>query len=639
MRRPATGETAPARLAWSAAGVALVLVAGTAVTALAGIRDGPPVEARDWLLALVCAPLGARVATHAARNACGWLVLAVGVLGAATVATSVDGGPLLGWLREWLWWPGNGLLILVALLFPDGHPAGRVVRWAVAGTAAATGAGTIAVAALAVRAPHGYLATGEPVRPSWDTTTILVATGVLLVAALLAVAALVARAVRATPAARGVLIGGAVNTVLLLTAYVLDTIEGVPLVWLAGALAIPLATAIGVVRYGLYDIDLLVHRTLVFGLSTLGLITLYATTVAVVAGHVPVSVGPVAAAVTVVALVPMRQWIDSALRRVLYGLGADPYALTTLLGSRVGHARTAEEVLTAAAGVIGAGLKSPYVAVHLGDRQPAEAVHGRQRDWPVTSLSLLHQGRPVGRLLVQQRAPDEPWSRRERALMRHLVAQLAPSAASVNLTRDLQSARERLVRAREEELRRLQRDLHDGVGPLLSGSRMLAWGAHTGDERTSQVLSQIDGHLADAAAEVRRIVDGLRPPALDHGLAPALTRVVDRHRTSGLPVRLSVEGELADLPAAVEVAAYRVLDEALTNVARHAAAGTTDVRVHRAGDDLCLSVSDDGAGGVRDRPGGIGLDSMRQRCEELGGSFTVTELDPGTRLAATIPVV
>jgi signal transduction histidine kinase len=638
MRRPVTGEAAPARAAWCAAGVALALVAGTAVAALAGARDGLPVEWRDWLLAVVCAPLGARVATYATRNACGWLVLAVGVLGAATVATSVDGGPLSEWLRDWLWWPGYGLLILVALIFPDGRPAGRIGRWVVAGTVAATAAGTAALAALALRAPRGYLVTGAPVSPSWDTTVILISMVVLLVAALFAVAALGWRAVRAGRTGRGVLVCGGVNAVLLLTAFVLDTVEGVPLVWLGGALAIPMATAIGVVRYGLYDIDLLVHRTLVAALSTVVLAVSYVATVALVAGHVPVDLGPIAAAVTVVALVPVWQWIDAALRRVLYGLGADPYALTTLLGSRVGHARTAEEVLTAAAGVIRVGLKSPYVAVHSGDRRPAEAVHGRQRDWAVTSLPLVYQGRPVGRLLVQQRAPDEPWSRRDHTLMRHLVAQLAPSAASVNLTRDLQSARERLVRAREEELRRLQRDLHDGVGPLLSGSRMLAWSAHTDDERTSERLRRIDANLADAAAEVRRIVDGLRPPALDHGLAAALERVVERHGGSRLEVHLRVEGELLDLPAAVEVAAYRVLDEALTNVAKHSGAGTARVHVRRSGDDLCLSVSDDGAGGVRERPDGLGVASMRQRCEELGGRFTVTELGPGSRLSAVIPV-
>ncbi|PRY25821.1 sensor histidine kinase [Pseudosporangium ferrugineum] len=633
---PVLGFAVRVRLAWGLAGVALALVAGTALAALAGTRDGLAVEGRDWLLAVVCAPLGARVATHAARNACGWLVLAVGVLGAATVATSAAGGPAAGWLREWLWWPGYGLLVLVVLLFPDGRPAGRTGRVAVAATTVATAAGTVALAALALRAPRDYLAAGAPVRPSWDTTTILVSMGVVLVAAVFAVVSLGWRAVRSRPARRGVLVAGAANAALLLTAFVLDTVEGVPLVWLGGALAIPLATAIGVVRYGLYDIDLLVHRALVSGLSTLTLIITYAATVALVAGHVPAGVGPIAAAVTVVALLPLRQGIDNALRRLLYGLGADPYALTTLLGTRVGHARTPEEVLAAAAGVIGAGLKSPYVAVHSGDREPAEAVHGRPRDWPVTSLPLIHQGRPVGRLIVQQRAPDEPWSRRERALMRHLVAQLAPAAASVNLTRDLQAARERLVRAREEELRRLQRDLHDGVGPLLSGTRMLARAARGGD--TADLLTRIEGNLADAAGEVRRIVDGLRPPALDHGLAPALTHAVDRHRASGLDARLTVEGELTELPAAVEVAVYRVVDEALTNVVKHAGAGTAHVRVRRSGDDLCLSVSDDGTGGVRERPDGVGVASMRQRCEELGGSFTVTALSPGTRLSATIPL-
>src|SRR6185503_8437801 len=141
-----------------------------------------------------------------------------------------------------------------------------------------------------------------------------------------------------------------------------------------------------------------------------------------------------------------------------------------------------------------------------------------------------------------------------------------PSAAAVNLTRDLQTARERLVRTREEELRRLQRDLHDGVGPTLVGARMLvrAARAKTGDG-AGEPLSRLDEDLANAAAEIRRIVDGLRPPALDRGLPAALQNAVRRHNSEQLTITLSIDGELGILPAAVEVASYRVVDEALAN--------------------------------------------------------------------------
>ncbi|MEU4624776.1 GAF domain-containing sensor histidine kinase [Actinoplanes sp. NPDC023801] len=611
-------------------------MAGTALVSPAVAPGALPAEWRDWLLAIVCLPIGVRVAAHAGRNACGWLVLAVGLLAAATVAASLGDTGWPGWLREWLWWPGYGLLIITALLFPDGRPARRGWRWIVAGAAAATAAGTVALAALAVRAPRGYLADGSPVRPSWDTVTVLVAMLILLAAALLAPVGLVLRAWRARPAGRGVLICGAVNAALLIVASVLDTVEGVPLAWLGGALAIPLATAIGVVRYGLYDIDLLVHRSLVLGLSSAALIATYAATVTLVAGQVPAGAEPIAAAVTVLALLPLRRGVDAGLRRLLYGLGADPYALSTLLGTRVGRARTPEEMLADAAEVIGAGLKVPYVSLHLGERESPEAVHGRRRSWPVTSLPLEHQGRQVGRLVVQQRGPDEPWSRREQALMRHLVSQLAPAAASVNLTRDLQAAREDLVRAREEELRRLQRDLHDGVGPLLTGTRMLARCAGTGED-AAQVLRRIDDNLADAVGEVRRIVDGLRPRALDHGLVPALTHAVQRHRAGGLTVVLQTAGELSDLPAAAEVAAYRIVDEALTNVVKHALATTALVDVCRTGEVLCVEVADDGTAGLSERDDGVGMVSMRHRCEELGGTFAVTSLAPGTQVSATIP--
>jgi signal transduction histidine kinase len=626
-------------LAWCIAGGALVVVAVAFVAELSGHQFGVAAEIRDWVLALLCAPLGARVATHAPRNPIGWLVLAVGAFAAATVGTSLWAGSPASWFRDWLWWPSFGLLLLVALLFPDGRPVSRRWRWLTVELALGTAVGTIALAAIAARAHRGLVTGGAaPVRPGWDTAALLAAYACLLVGAVLTVIALAIRIRRTSGPARGPMLLAGANAALLLITFVLDLVEGVPGVWIGGTLAIPVATAIGVLRYGLYDIDLLVHRSLLYGLLTVAVIAVYSGAVALAARVVPPVEGVVAAAVTVVVLLPLREGVHALLERALYGQRSRPYELVTTLNRRIGLAHTPEEVLGSAVTAVGEGLKAPFVAVHLGDREVAEATHGRRRPWPVTTMALTHRGQEIGTLLVQQRGPDEPWPRRERALLHDLSEQLGPSAASVRLTRDLQAARERLVRAREEELRRLQRDLHDGIGPALTGARMLARAARTDGDSAARILTELEGDLADATVELRRIIDNLRPPALDRGLAAALDTVMRRHRSAGLDITLSVTGDLRDVPAAVEVATYRVIDEALTNVAKHANGARAEVVIARDADQLRVDVDDDGIGPTTAGSDGVGLESMRQRCLELGGQLEVRPRSPGTRIAATIPL-
>jgi signal transduction histidine kinase len=626
------------------AGTAFAVLAAALLVELGPGPAGVPAETRDWLLAAICAPLGARIAAYAPRNPCGWLILAVGALAAGAVGAGLLGDVLFVWLRDILWWPGYGLLIVVALLFPDGHPAGRGWRWVTAALVVATAAGLVALGFLAAREPRGLLVEPDSqLDPGWDVVVFLLATGLLLVGAVLAICSLAVRLRRAEPARRGPLGWAVANAALLAVALVLDTGFDVPAVWLVGALAIPLATTVGVLRYGLYDIDLLVHRSLSYGALTVAVTAGYTFAVTVATRVVPEAAAPVAAAATVMALLPLRQGIQNLVARALYGQGARPYDLMVALGRQIGLAPTAERILASAVAAIGTGLKLPYVAVHLGhDPQPA-ATHGERRPWPAQTLPLNYQGRRIGGLLVQQRGPDEPWSRRERTLLADIAEQLGPSAASVELTRDLQTARERLVRAREEELRRLRRDLHDGIGSNLAGARMLVHTARRCDEaRRRELLDQLDGDLGDAVAEIRRVIDDLRPPALDRGLAAALGAAVQRRETAPVAITLDLpDGPdgLGELPAAVEVAVYRITDEALTNVVKHAAAARARVAVTRDAGRLTLTVDDDGTGIAGPRADGVGLESMAQRSQELGGTFEIQPLHPGTRLVATLPLV
>jgi signal transduction histidine kinase len=620
------------RLPLPAAVAALALLAAGAVAELTGARAGVPAQGREWLLAALCTPLGARIAAHRARNACGWLLLAVGMLAALTVAASAAATGPVAWLRGWVWWPGYGLLVLVVLLFPDGRAASR--RWwrVAAAVGLATGAGTVALASLALRAP-GLLTGQAVVTGGWDRAVLLATTVVIFAGGLLAVPAAVVRIVRQPAGRRAPLIWSAGNAALFAVALLLDVLADVPDMWVAGALAIPAATTIGVLRYGLYDIGLLVHRSLLYGLLTVAGLAAYGALAAVTAWLLPPAGAPAAVAATAVVLLPLRQALQSRLEQALYGLRSRPYDLVSAIGRRA--------TLVTALESLAVGFRLPYAAVHLADRAEddraeddragPEASHGRRRSWPVTSLPLTHRGARVGRLVVQQRAPDEPWSRPERRLLDDLAAHLGPATAAARLAHDLRAARERL-----EVAGQLRRDLHDGVGPALSGVRMLlrAGRMRTADAAARHTLDELEHGLAEAAGEIRRILDGLRPAALDHGLAPALETAA---RRPCLPVRVASAGDLDGLPEAVQIAAYRVVDEALTNVARHAGAGQAVVTVSRTTAELRVDVTDDGGGAGFDG-GGIGVDSMRRRCRDLGGELRLRTGSSGTVVTATFPL-
>jgi two-component system, NarL family, sensor kinase len=219
---------------------------------------------------------------------------------------------------------------------------------------------------------------------------------------------------------------------------------------------------------------------------------------------------------------------------------------------------------------------------------------------------------------------------------------------AVLVNRELQRSRQHLVTAREEERRRLRRDLHDGLGPSLATLAM----------RLESVSDLIDHDPAEAARladrlseqaraeihEVRRLVEGLRPPALDQlGLVSALRQRAEQHRVPGdgrVGMTWTVEsrGEVEPLPAAVEVAAYRIALEAVTNALRHSGAETCSVTLQREGGQLLLRVQDDGHGLAADPRAGVGLTSMRERAEELGGSCTVASDETGTVVAVRLPI-
>jgi signal transduction histidine kinase len=215
----------------------------------------------------------------------------------------------------------------------------------------------------------------------------------------------------------------------------------------------------------------------------------------------------------------------------------------------------------------------------------------------------------------------------------------------VRLTADLQRSRERLVATREEERRRLRRDLHDGLGAQLAGltvqAGLLRRLIPTDPAAADALAGELREELRAAIADIRRLVHGLRPPALDElGLAGALQRLAERSSGDGEGLRVDVEVDrsLPALPAAVEVAAYRIVQEALTNAVRHAGARRCRVRLGADGDDLLVEVTDDGLGLPEEPVPGVGLSSMRERAAEMGGGCRVEPAPGGgTAVLARLP--
>jgi signal transduction histidine kinase len=300
-------------------------------------------------------------------------------------------------------------------------------------------------------------------------------------------------------------------------------------------------------------------------------------------------------------------------------------------------------------------LKLPYVAITLkhGDEFLTTASYGSVRE-NLVWLPLVYQNETLGELILAPRAAGESFSTADRRLLTDLGRQAGIAAHAVRLTADLQRSRERLVTAREEERRRMRRDLHDGLGPTLGALTLKAGSARAlfphDPVAADKLIGELENDIETAVVDIRRLVYALRPPALDElGLVGALrecaaqyTRPVSMNEARSQQKRLEILVEapepLPELPAAVEVAAYRIAQEALTNVARHAQACTCVVRFWLA-DGLEVEVRDDGMGVQAERRPGVGLASMQERATELGGTCLIETIAAGgTRVLAHLPL-
>jgi signal transduction histidine kinase len=633
---------------------AAVAVVAVGLLGLASGAEGPTAVpiATPAVFAIAFTPLGVFVLRRLPGHPLGRLMSAAGVFAAASALTVCWSDLLpMAWLSQWTWWPPLATVPVLLLLVPDGalpSPRWRVLLWSII---AAASLATAALAVAAVARPRTLFEQRTIAAPELRPllSIALGAIGVVLLGTLAVFVALFVRWRRAGPRERGQLACLAPAAVALAVGLTVETVFGVPVAWIVAVAALPLGLTLAVLRYQLHDLDLYVNRGVVWLTLTTLAIGTYAVAVTALGRVVGDAGSPVpsllAAAAVAALLQPASRLAQRGVNRLLYGRRDEPYAVLTQLGGHLEAVRDPLAVLPQIAATLVDGLRLPYVAIRVAgeDGAPVTAAeHGRWSGEPHRFAMVAH-GRPVGELWVAPRRSDSHFTGTESRLLHDLAGQTALAAEAVRSSVRLQRARDRLVLAREEERRRLRRDLHDGVAAALVGVRMLTavLRRSVAAEGTSTALvDTLSADLDVAIVEVRSLIDGLGPAALDDGLRIALEGLADRLGGHGANVTLTVTGSLAGLPAAVEVAAYRIVAECLTNTMKHAEAANCAIAVRRDPAELEISVADDGKGMPAELgdPVGVGLSSIRERAEELGGQTTVTSAQGGTRTWIRLPL-
>jgi signal transduction histidine kinase len=414
--------------------------------------------------------------------------------------------------------------------------------------------------------------------------------------------------------------------------------------YLAATTVFCVAIVIAVTRYRLHSIDRVIGWTVLYGVLVVAVVLIDVVLLAVVGTLLGENtIALVSAIIVLIAFAPLREPMLLAIHRLVYGRRGDPYGVVAGLADSLEHADDADDQLEYIARSVARAFASPYVAVRVDepDGRRLEA-HDGATDDPTITLPLSYRGEPIGELEL---APPRrtQLSRRDEKLLADVVRQAAAAVRATVLNEELQRSRQEIVVAREEERQRFRRDVHDGLGPALAAVKVRIDAARNVAARdqaeADRILATASEGVSDAVRDIRRIVHDLRPPTLDDlGLQRAIERVCEPLGDDGPTVTLDFQVE-HELPPAIEVAAYRIASEALTNVRRHASARTAVLTLTETDPGLVIEVIDDGAGIAADAVRGVGLRSMRDRADELGGTLTVSDrAGGGTIVRAALPV-
>jgi signal transduction histidine kinase len=590
----------------------------------------------------------------------GWLLAGAALLQILAVATvfpavaQVESGSDSALARWGL--AGSGLIFvpvavqgLVNVRFPSGRPVSRAGRAIEIGIIAGTVGsllgvllGATSLRGIAPDAAAGLehpLTGGTAIGRAFDALALLPPLVVLL--GLFAGVGVVIRYRRAEGIERQQLkwrAAGVVGALVLFPFAVAESID----VGLVDSLLFALTLVIPVLRYRLWAIDTILRRSAVYAIVMLVLVAVYGGLTVVATAIVPERIGAsIAAAVVAIGFAPLLMRVQRIVDHVAWGDRSDPYRTISELDRRLASIAKPGEVLPALVETIADSLRLPYVAIERLDGSVLSS-HG-SCDAPVERWPLTYEGARQGALVAAPRRGEDEFDERDRRLLADVACHAGVAVHAETLTADLQVSRQRLVTAREEERRRLRRDLHDGLGPTLTAVGLTIDAAR---RRLRENLDAADCSLlhakeatAQAISDVRRIVYGLRPPALDnHGLIGALRLHLDRISSSGQYVVELRATDLPDLPAAVEVAAYRTVIEAVTNAIRHGHANRCCITLSADREHLVVDVTDNGSARGGWTPG-VGLLSLHEQADELGGALIAGPLvDGGGQVCARFPI-
>ncbi|MEZ0075804.1 sensor histidine kinase [Planotetraspora sp. GP83] len=675
-------DTQGRTVAWVMAAIALALTPVGVLIQLRIPAEWQPGTALtpDLGVALTFPAVGAFLVSQRPRLSMAWLMCAGGLLASGNVlftavsfSSASHGDMVTAASARWLsilCWAAAGLLL--AILLPLYSPTGRLSspRWRpVVVVGAVT---TVAEVGLSLVRPDP-----DPATYPWPTVihnpleiralaphysaTWAAMQYVIMACVVAALASLVLRLRHADPATRRQIAW----PLSAFTGYVVFYVLGESMWIIASAwtAVIPFAILFSALRYRLYGIDTVISRAFVAAGLLAVISGVYfgvgAVSSLVVSGYHQVA-GLAAALFAGAFFQPLRRALQRVVDRTLYGSVGDPALLAERLTHEVRRADPAD-ALASVVTVVRDGLAVDGVAVEITDGRPRYVESGTVGTAP-REISLIWHGEPVGRLLIGKPGARRFAAAHDERVIATLLPYVADVAHAVRMAADLQRSRERILAAREEERRRLRRDLHDGLGQTLGAMAMTINMARMSLTRSPAAA---DGLLQDlrvgmdaVAGDIRELVYGLRPPALDDlGLAGAVRALAEETMPSAssalsapegeATTRVRVEGDLDGLPAAVEVAVYRIVQEALNNVRRHARATRVDVVLERggpavpdgSGGELRVRVVDDGIGLPARMRAGVGMSSMRERAAELGGSCVVTSPDTGgTVVEARFPL-
>jgi two-component system NarL family sensor kinase len=658
------------RAAWALGGVALAEATVTVVLGFAS--DLTWFDIVDLLvfsnsvIGFSMAAAGWPIARQRPANPIGWLLLVGGCFWAWTGAGVV----LLAWVADHGWvnpiWRAvatftNGIgwaqtlmvfLPLTLLLFPDGRYLSR--RWRIVTPVVV--ANGVLIGVLGIIMPRGLTAepsVGVQGYLQVDNPALLDPLG--LVTALLAIVTYLAvmtsvllRYRRARDLERQQVAWPVLAMLVVITSFVLDPVLPDSVVFLLLIALIPLSMMLGIIRYQLFDVRLVFARSLLYLLLTGAVVGTYVVLVAgldkLVRTQVSLSSSLVATLVIALAFNPVRVVLQRAVDRAIYGARQDPVRALEQVSARLGEVGVPQgSGLQGVVEALGQVLKLPSVSLVLADREvasyggPAAASH---------QVPLIQGNERVGELVIGLRAGEVRMGAADERMLALLAAPIAVAVHAGMLADEVARSRERVIQSREEERRRLRRDLHDGLGPILTGVVLNSEAAlrlvQTDPERSAELLAILRDQTTSALHDIRRIVYDLRPPALDSlGLSGALREyaMVLTHRIDGQPLTVVIDADDdLQLPAAVEVATYRIVTEALTNVTRHSNASQARVMIRTHTAELAVSVHDDGVNVGTGWSPGVGLTSIRERAAELGGSCTIVTDRTGGRVDVRLPV-